>query len=131
MSELKEGYYYLVSEHEDEPTLAHGYYNHDAKAFGFGFNIYDGGGFLPLSDVSPTTDIVPVSITSGLNASEAIFGFCGWLTTRSKAIVMSSKHDAAPIADMIKAFCEYNSLPEPVDGWDNKLKHPKESETND
>ena len=30
----------------------------------------------------------------GLSASEALFGFIGWLTSRNEPITMSSTHDA-------------------------------------
>lgn len=52
-----------------------------------------------------------------LTGSEAIYGFCGWLTCREKETVMSSHHDSAPIADLIKEFCEVNNLPDPRENW--------------
>jgi len=63
MGKLKKGYYYLIVDSDPEPVLVHGYKCSDMKGeFGFGFNTYDGGGFLPLSEVSSCTKIVPVSI---------------------------------------------------------------------
>ncbi len=59
-----------------------------------------------------------------LTASEALFGFCGWLTSRNEQTIMSSKDDAAPIAELIKQFCDENSIDEPRDGWENNLIHP-------
>ena len=59
-----------------------------------------------------------------LTASEALFGFCGWLTTRREQTTMSSKDDAAHIADLVKEFCDENKLEEPRDGWDKNLIHP-------
>ena len=59
-----------------------------------------------------------------LTASEAIFGFAGWLTTRPKKTVMSSSDDAAPIVELIQQFCEVNNLDEARDGWENNLTHP-------
>lgn len=61
-----------------------------------------------------------------LTASEAIYGFCGWLTTREEMTVMSASNDAAPIADLIKKFCEVNELSIPRTAWASRLKHPKE-----
>ena len=60
-----------------------------------------------------------------LNASEAIFGFCGWLTTRDEKTIMSSKSNASPIAERIKEFCKTNNLTEPRKGWDKTFEHPK------
>lgn len=59
-----------------------------------------------------------------MNASEAVFGFCGWLTSREEKTVMSSSDDAAPIANLIQEFCDENKLEEPRDGWENNLTHP-------
>jgi len=57
-------------------------------------------------------------------ASEALFGFVGWLTSREEVTTMSTNHNAAPAADLIKQFCEENKLEEPRAGWENNLIHP-------
>lgn len=59
---LLDGYYHLYNPSEEEPVLVHLYFNRDADCRGFGFNIHDGGGFLPLSDIHPETRIVAVNI---------------------------------------------------------------------
>lgn len=59
-----------------------------------------------------------------LTGSEAIYGFCGWLTTRKEVTQMSSKHDCAIIADLIDEFCKANNLSEPSDYWHKSLVHP-------
>ena len=61
-----------------------------------------------------------------LSGSEALFGFCGWLTTRDKPTTMSSHDDAGRIYDLIGTFCDTNKLSEPRDDWDKRLTHPKE-----
>lgn len=63
--ELDVGYYNLYSPDEEKPVLAHLYDNPDAKRRGFGFNTSDGAGFLPLSDLSPKSRVVPVKIVEG------------------------------------------------------------------
>lgn len=63
-----------------------------------------------------------------LSPSEAIFGFCAWLTTREKITVMSGHHDSAPIVEAIKVFCEVNGLAYPREDWTDYLTHPKDSE---
>ena len=60
-----------------------------------------------------------------LTASEAIFGFCGWLTTQEEKTIMSASDDCAPVIGRIKQFCEINKLPEPRDGWEKNLIHPE------
>lgn len=59
-----------------------------------------------------------------LSASEALYGFMGWLTSREKEITISSRHDAAEPAELVSAFCEINDLREPKSGWANRLIHP-------
>jgi len=59
-----------------------------------------------------------------MSGAEAIYGFCGWLTTRDEKTIMGSKHDCAVIADLIDEFCKANDLSEPVDHWEKNLIHP-------
>lgn len=59
-----------------------------------------------------------------LTATEALFGFCGWLTTRQERTIMSSSDDSAPIVRLITRFIEANALAEPGEGWQNNLIHP-------
>lgn len=60
-----------------------------------------------------------------LSGSEAVHGFCVWLTTRDKKTVMSSKDNTTPIAELVKEFCEVNQLSEPKHSWHLRLKHPE------
>lgn len=59
-----------------------------------------------------------------LTASEAIFGFCGWLTTRKEVTKMGSGENCAGIPDLITQFLWENDLDLPRDGWENNLIHP-------
>ena len=60
-----------------------------------------------------------------LTGSEAVFGFCAWLTTRKEKTVMSSVDDAAPIVELIKAFCDENKLPDPRENYTDYLTMPE------
>lgn len=60
----------------------------------------------------------------GLSASEALFGFTGWLTSRPERTVMSSRDEAGIIADLVGEFCDANQLPEPRTGWTTNLVYP-------
>jgi hypothetical protein len=63
MEEFKEGFYYLKSPAEPEPTLVHGYKCTDMNGtFVFGFNVHDGGGLIPITDLTSETKVVPVEI---------------------------------------------------------------------
>lgn len=60
-----------------------------------------------------------------MNASEALYGFMGWLTSRDKVTPeLSARHDAGIAAQLIEEFCKENNLNEPRDGWHNNLIHP-------
>ncbi len=65
-------------------------------------------------------------LEASMNAAEALYGFCGWLTTQDEETVMSAHNDSAVICDRIKTFCEVNKLPEPREGWEKKLTHPQQ-----
>ena len=61
----------------------------------------------------------------GLSASESLYGFIGWLTTREEKVVFSSKHSSSIAADLVDEFCKTNNLKEPREKWSENLKHPK------
>ena len=61
-----------------------------------------------------------------LPASEALYGFCGWLTTRDEVTEMGASKDSAIVAYLIKQFCDENDLPEPRDHWADLFTMPKE-----
>ena len=60
-----------------------------------------------------------------MTGSEAIYGFCAWLTTRKAKTVMSSADDCAGIARLVAKFVITNHLPPPRDNWTDYLKHPR------
>ena len=60
-----------------------------------------------------------------MTASEALFGFCGWLTCREEKTIMSSTDEAGTVVELIEKFMNANSLPMPEDGWEKNLVHPK------
>ena len=60
-----------------------------------------------------------------LTGSEAIFGFCAWLTTRDEKTVMSATHCAGDVCDKIKEFCDKNKLSDPRENYTDYLTIPK------
>ena len=61
-----------------------------------------------------------------LLASEALYGFAGWITTRDKEIVASAHHDSAIWAKLVDEFIKTNNLDKPRDRWEENLTLPKE-----
>lgn len=59
-----------------------------------------------------------------MNASEALYGFAGWLTGRDEVIVMSARDNAAPAGEAVAEFIKVNGLPDVRDGWEKGLTHP-------
>jgi len=60
-----------------------------------------------------------------LSASEALFGFCGWLSSRKEELKISSTNKCGILAELIEIFCKANNLKEPREKWNEKLIHPK------
>ena len=61
--EMKEGFYILKGTELEDTVLTHGYYCSDMNnAFVFGFNTHDGGGLIPLDDLSLSTTYHAVDI---------------------------------------------------------------------
>lgn len=56
-----------------------------------------------------------------LSGSEALYGFCGWLSTRKKKTILSSKSDCGLVIDLIDQFCKVQKLSSPRYGWDKRL----------
>ena len=67
-----------------------------------------------------------ISGNGQLSASEALYGFAGWITTREGAVVAGREHNAAVWADLVYKFCMKNNLVKPKDGWEKNLLHPKD-----
>lgn len=63
-----------------------------------------------------------------LSASEALYGFCAWLTSQKTKTVMSGVDNAAVIADRIAVFCKKNNLTEPRENWTDRFEHPEDLE---
>ena len=61
--EHKEGFFYFAVPEEPEPVLVHGYFCADAGGkFGYGFNTYNGGGFILHAHLSKDVVVTPVDI---------------------------------------------------------------------
>jgi len=63
MEEYEEGFYHLYTPNEAAPVLVHGYFYQPLNEFIFGFNIHDGGGWVPVSDLKDESRVVKVNIT--------------------------------------------------------------------
>jgi len=59
-----------------------------------------------------------------MRASEALFGFAGWVSCMEKPVVASGKHDAAIWAELVGEFCDVNGLEPPRDYWTDFLTMP-------
>ena len=64
-----------------------------------------------------------------LSASEALFGFMGWLTSFKNPVTFSGSHEAGIAAELVDEFCKANNLSKPRDGWYLNLVHPTNHET--
>ncbi len=57
-----------------------------------------------------------------LSASEALYGFAGWLTMRRPQLVLSANDDAAPMAELVSRFIQAQGLQAPRDDWHKSMK---------
>lgn len=119
-------YYQLIGV-EGEVSIAYFYFNADSETWGFGFNIADGGGFLPAYDLREDTSIKELMLTRSdrLSASESVYGFSAWLTCRKERTVMSSKDERGCIAELVGTFIKENKLDDPRGNYSDYLKHPR------
>lgn len=62
-----------------------------------------------------------------ITASEALFGFGAWITTRPGALVLGATHDASPIAKLLDEWLSVNHLPRPrEDVYPGNITQPTE-----
>ena len=50
-----------------------------------------------------------------ITASEAVYAFAAWMTCRTRALMIGANYNAAPVADLVKIWCDANHLPDPRD----------------
>ncbi len=60
-----------------------------------------------------------------ITATDALFGFGAWLTTRKEAVTFSHKHNAGKMVELITEFLSVNDLPDPSSGYPNNFIMPK------
>jgi len=60
-----------------------------------------------------------------MSASEALFLFVGWLTTRAEGIAMSSSIDSAPACELVSKFIDANKLTDPREDFGTKYIRPE------
>jgi hypothetical protein len=62
-----------------------------------------------------------------ISASEAVYGFAAWLTTRMEAITIGAKHTCGEVADLVAQWCKENNLSAPREGvFPKNIHHPKD-----
>ena len=59
-----------------------------------------------------------------ITASEALWGFTGWITSLQTPVTVSGSHGAADMVDMLSEFCHANQLSTPRDGWGKRCRWP-------
>lgn len=69
----------------------------------------------------PIVDRVLREQPKQISASEALYSFIGWLTTRDRAIMMSAHHNSAAVAEILAIFLQVQGIPAPADNWQHKF----------
>ncbi len=61
---FREGYYKMYSPVESKSVVVYYYFCDDAKCWGFGYNVHDGGGFLPEWDLEAGVILTHVKLVT-------------------------------------------------------------------
>lgn len=61
------------------------------------------------------------------NVTELLYAVIGFLTTRKEPLILSGKHDAAPVAEIMGAIVKANGLPPTTEKWP-KIKVPENTD---
>ena len=69
---------------------------------------------------------IEVPVPEHMSASEALYGFCGWITTMKNGKLVGARYDAGFWANLVHEFCKIHNLPEPRKGWEEVLQYPEE-----
>lgn len=73
-----------------------------------------------------TATIDGVLMEHKLTATEALYGFVGWLTSRDEPVTFSAVHGATEAADLVAKFiCENELADVSREDWYKFLNHPK------
>ena len=60
-----------------------------------------------------------------LSASEALCGFCAWLSTERETMSIGANEECGQWAEAVDAFCKRNALDPPREGWEKALALPE------
>lgn len=80
-----------------------------------------------LKGLSPDEVVVDEACLDELIASEALFAFAGWLTSRKERTIMSSHDNAAIVAELVGEFIKRNNLTPPSEDFADKIVPPEKS----
>ena len=63
------------------------------------------------------------------SASEAVFMFAGWLTTRKKTLCVGSVHDASEVHELVDRYIKEQGWKCPQRGWGEKVRPMPEEDS--
>jgi len=61
-----------------------------------------------------------------ITATDALFGFGAWLTTREEAVTFSRNDDATKMVNLITKFLETNNLPDVSEHYPDNFIMPQD-----
>lgn len=94
---LVTGLFYTLTSTAGEVTNAYFYNNPDSDCEGFGFNIADGGGFLPEYDITDST-VISMSFGQAIEAAKRGYkvGRIGWNGSGMYLVIMDGYPNGVP-----------------------------------
>lgn len=76
-------------------------------------------------------DKIEGKIKDKITASEAIFGFCGWITSRKEELTVGAAIPCGAIIELITEWCKVNNLVDPRDRYSDYIVQPKRKRIGD
>ncbi len=62
-----------------------------------------------------------------MEATDALFGFVAWLTTRKQVVSFGASHDCAEALEVLSRFIKVNNLPDVSDKYPTNFEIPRDS----
>lgn len=67
--------------------------------------------------------LVTTTLSTPLPPAAALYAFMGWLTSRQEVSgPFSATHQAAPVGELVRAFCQSQGYADLADGWEKSLR---------
>jgi len=78
---------------------------------------------------NPTSEMMATPEADSLSASEALYGFCAWLSGREGTLSVGAFHPLCALATLAGEFWYANNFAPTREGWDKRVRYPTDDTT--